>query len=274
MTIEEALREASGRLKGVASRPRLEAEILLGDLLALKRHMLHLASNDSLEEADSYFALVERRAEGEPIEYITGMVSFYDVELEVGPGVLIARPETELLVDKAAEVIEKYKIERVAEIGVGSGAVSLVLARKFPRLRIVATDISERALIYAKRNLARYDLLDRVSLKKCDMLSDVTEDIELIVSNPPYISDGYKLPLPVTFEPKEALFGGESGDELIKKIIDSAAKSRISHIVCEMGFDQREKIASYCRQKALSKPEFYKDLAGFDRGFYLKMFND
>ncbi len=270
MTIEEALREASKRVKKVATRPRLEAEIILSYFLDCQRTTLHLLADRELENAKEYFKLVKRREEAEPIEYITGRVSFYDLELEVGPGVLIARPETELLVEKAAEIVGEKKIERVAEIGVGSGAVSIVLARKFPHLHITATDISEKALEYAKKNLLRYGVEDRVKLIKCDLLSGVDEDIELVVSNPPYISEEFNLPDPVKYEPKEALFGGKRGDELLEKILECVKRREIPYIACEMGYDQRKSIEEISLKLGLGKPIFYKDLAGLDRGFIIK----
>jgi len=247
----------------VASRPRMEAETLLAHLLRCDRIRLHLNSSDELEDEEAFLA--------EPVEYITGRVSFYDIELEVGPGVLIARPETELLVDKCAQVIEANGLSNVAEIGVGSGAVSIVLARKFPNLHITATDISKDALRYAKRNIERYALEERIDLLECDLLEGIDADVELIVSNPPYISEDYELPAPLHYEPGNALFGGKRGDELLRKIVETAKRRNVAHLVCEMGYDQKAPIEEYCRKLSLPPPNFYKDLAGFDRGFYLKI---
>ena len=271
MTLEEALRKASAMLKERIPRPRLEAEILLAHFLGCNRTELHLNAFNRLESAELYFELVKRRVEAEPIEYITGRVSFYDIELEVGPGVLIARPETELLVDKCAEVIEANDITNIVEIGVGSGAVSIVLARKFPNLHITATDISKDALSYAKRNIDRYGLAERIDLVECSLLEGVEVEVDMIVSNPPYISEDFKLPASLNYEPENALVGGECGDELLRKIIDTANERKVLHLLCEMGYDQREPISEYCRRLSLPAPQFYKDLAGLDRGFYLKL---
>ncbi len=270
MTIEEALKKASETVREVASRPRLEAEILMSCHLGWERCRLHSRANETLKDPKSYFELVRRRERNEPIEYITGKVSFYDIELEVGPGVLIARPETELLVDRAAQVIEECGIESIAEIGVGSGAVSILLARKFPNLRIVATDISHAALEFAQKNIERYGLLERIELMECSLLDGVDREVDLLVSNPPYIAEDFELPAPLHYEPAGALVGGRRGDELLLKIIDTAYERRIAHLVCEMGYDQREAIGTYCRLKGYGEPHFYKDLAGLDRGFYLK----
>ncbi len=269
MTIEEALRKASAMLAETASRPRMEAEILMAHLLGCDRVRLHLNSSEKLAEDEPFFDLIKRRAAAEPVEYITGRVSFYDIELEVGPGVLIARPETELLVDKCAEIIAANRLSDIAEIGVGSGAVSIVLARKFPNLRITATDISADALRYAERNIERYGLADRIELVECSLIDGVDANMEMIVSNPPYIGEDYELPDTLHYEPENALIGGKCGDELLRKIIDTANERKAGHLLCEMGYDQRDSISEYCRMLSLPVPQFYKDLAGFDRGFYL-----
>ncbi len=275
MTIEEALREASVILSKVSERPRLEAEILMAHHLRKERTWLHMHGDSDLEDPEGFWRLVERRKKSEPIEYITGRVSFYDIWLEVGEGVLIARPETELLVDMAAEVIRKHGLKRICEIGIGSGAVSVVLARKFPDLQITATDISEDALKYAQKNIAAYGLQERITLVHTDLLEGVDEEAcEMIVSNPPYICREFLLPHSVRYEPQNALIGGECGDELLKAIILEAKRRGVPHLVCEMGYDQRESIATFCKEQGLPEPRFYKDLAGLDRGFYLKMKNE
>ncbi|WP_457598157.1 N5-glutamine methyltransferase family protein [Hydrogenimonas sp.] len=267
MTIEEALKEASRMLARKVDRPRYEAELLLAHHLGCERIRLHAHGDESVNETSSFFTLVERRRQGMPVEYITGRVSFYDIELEVGPGVLIARPETELLVDEAAVLIAAGGVETVAEIGIGSGAVSIVLARKFPHLKIVATDISPEALGYAARNIARYGLQERIFPRRCNLLEGVEESVDLLVSNPPYIAESYELPTPLHYEPKGALVGGRRGDEVLKEILVTVKEREIPRVVCEMGYDQRVPIERYCETVGLPVPRFYRDLAGHDRGF-------
>jgi len=271
MIIEEALRTAAIELSNVAERPRLEAEILMSFYLGQERIWLHMNSNKEIDNHEEFFRLVKRRKDHEPIEYITGRVSFYDIELEVGPGVLIARPETELLVDTAANIIRKHNLEVICEIGIGSGAVSIMLAKMFPRLQIIATDISETALNYAKKNIERYGFENRIELYKTNILDNININIDIIVSNPPYICKEYDLPQSVLFEPKNALIGGEFGDELLREIILTAKNRNINHLVCEMGYDQREMISNFCKSINLKEPVFYKDLANLDRGFYLNL---
>jgi release factor glutamine methyltransferase len=214
--------------------------------------------------------LVERRAAHQPYEYITESVSFYDIELEVAPGALIPRPETELLIDRAAELIERNGVTRIAEIGIGSGAISIVLARRFAHLRIVATDISREALIVAQRNIEAFGLTERIALHRCDLLEGIETPIEMIISNPPYIANGEQLEKNVVeFEPHTALFGGERGDELLRRIIHQAHGRGVRWLVCEMGWDQRDAIQAYVNEIGVEYIDFYRDLAGLDRGFVL-----
>jgi release factor glutamine methyltransferase len=226
---------------------------------------------DELSDLVGFEALVKRRAAHEPMEYITNRVSFYDIELFVDRGVLIPRPETEILVDKSAEIIRKYGIKQIAEIGIGSGAISIALARLFPDLHIVASDISKDALIVAKKNIETFDLQGRIDLRHTSLLDGIDEPIQMIVSNPPYIALGTPLePNVAEYEPHTALFAEEQGDALLREIIALAADRGIAHVACEMGYDQRERISAFVKQLGVYSVKFYTDLAGLDRGFVLR----
>jgi len=269
-TIRLSLQQAVQRLQAVSERPRLEAEILLAYHLNKDRTWLMTHDDMVVEDAAGYEALVDRRAEHEPIEYITGRVSFYDIELFIAPGALIPRPETEILVEKAAELIRKNALKQIAEIGVGSGAVSVVLARIFPDLQIVASDVSEDALAIAQHNIEAFGLTDRITLYHSSLLEGIDTPIEMIVSNPPYIAREVLLePNVQDFEPHTALFADGEGDALLKEIICLGAKKNIRHIACEMGYDQRESISAFVKELGVYSVEFYTDLAGLDRGFVL-----
>jgi len=271
MTIKEGLLWAREALKGVCERPVYEAELLLAYHLGQDRTYLLIHERESFPDLDQFKKLVERRAAHEPYEYIVGSASFYDIHLEVEKGVLIPRPETEILIDLVAEIIEKEKITRIAEIGVGSGAISIVLARKFPQLRIIATDICDTPLKVAKRNIERFGVGEQIELRKSHLIDEVHEDVELVVSNPPYIAEDFLLESNVIdYEPKEALFGGSVGDELLKEIILDVKKRGISYLACEMGYDQKEPIQAFVNEIGVEYIEFYKDLAQFDRGFVIK----
>ena len=277
MTHAQALTQATTRLKDTCERPRFEAEVLLSRYLGIDRAQLILRHDEVLEDVEGYMAWVERRAGYEPVEYITGRVSFYDIELEIAPGALIPRPETEILVDKAAEIIRRERYTRIAEIGVGSGAVSVVLARMFPDLRIVATDISQEALAVARRNVEAFGLRDRIELRHASLLDGVEESVEMIVSNPPYVDPGETLaPNVHDYEPHAALYAEQGGMALLCEIIALAHARRGGCLVCEMGYDQREAVSACVKDIGVYSPEalkFYRDLAGHDRGFALRIRN-
>ncbi|MFT7824384.1 MAG: peptide chain release factor N(5)-glutamine methyltransferase [Sulfurimonas sp.] len=272
MQIREALRWAREELQEACGRPLFEAELLLAHHLGKERLYLHMHDDYEVEEIEGYKDLVVRRVRHEPYEYIVGSASFYDIELEVEKGVvLIPRPETEILIDKVARIIDTEQMTRIAEIGVGSGAISIVLARKFPWLRIIATDICDTPLRTAGKNIKKYGLEERIEIRKSNLIDEVPEAAELVVSNPPYIAEDFILESNVAdYEPKEALFGGRKGDELLKQIIIDVHKRGIRYLVCEMGYDQKEPIEIFVKGFEIEYIEFYQDLAGFDRGFVIK----
>ncbi len=200
-----------------------------------------------LKIVQDFEKLIARRAANEPYEYIVGEASFYDIHLAVEEGVLIPRPETEILIDLVAQIIEKENITRIAEIGVGSGAISVVLARKFPQLHIIATDICDTPLKVAGKNSETFGVEKQITFASLNLIDEVPEPLELVVSNPPYIAEDFLLGSNVVdYEPKEALFGGRVGDELIKQIILDVKDTGIKYLACEMGYDQKEPTSSIC----------------------------
>jgi len=272
MTIKETLLWARRELKESCERPQYEAELLLA--YHLKKDRMYLITHDAdvVENIDLFKETVARRKANEPYEYIVGSASFYDIHLAVEEGVLIPRPETEILIDLTAKIIEEKSIRHIAEIGVGTGAISIVLARKFLELKIVATDICEAPLRVAQKNIDTFGLNDQITLRQSNLIDEVDEPIELLVSNPPYIAEDFILNSNVVdYEPKEALFGGRVGDELLKQIILDAKERKIPYLACEMGYDQKEPLTSFVKEIGVESIQFYKDLAGFDRGFVIKL---
>ena len=258
MTIKEALKEASLVLKN----PK-EASILLQHLLGYDRVQLLLNEQKPLDLYDQYQALVTRCKENEPIEYITEKVSFYSREFFIKSGALIPRPETELLVDEAL----KIKPKKVAEIGTGSGIISIMLALLIDDIKITATDISKDALEIAKINAKKFEVSDKINFVQTNYLDNIYDEFDMIISNPPYIADGFELEKNLDFEPENALFGGEVGDEMLKEIIDLWMQRSSPYLLCEMGYDQKEPLSKYLSDKGIKEFSFYKDLAGLDRGF-------
>jgi len=270
MTIKEALTWGSSELSKVCERPQYEAELLLAYVLKKDRTYLIMHNNNTVDIKE-YKSLVARRKKNEPYEYIVGEASFYDIHLHVEEGVLIPRPETEILIDLVADIIEKEHITSIAEIGVGTGAISVVLARKFPNLQSIATDICDAPLRVAQLNINKYELTRQIELRKSNLIDDVSEPVELVVSNPPYIAEDFLLESNVVdYEPKEALFGGRIGDELLKQIILDVKQRGIKWLACEMGYDQKEPIQAFVNELGVKSIQFYQDLAGFDRGFIIE----
>ncbi|WP_295419615.1 peptide chain release factor N(5)-glutamine methyltransferase [Sulfurovum sp.] len=270
-SIKEALNWAKEQLSEACERPLFEAELLLSYHLGKERIYLFLQEKEEVNDFEAFMKLVERRAKHEPYEYITGKVSFYDINLAVEEGVLIPRPETEILIELTAQIIQKEHITQIAEIGVGSGAISIMLARMFPQLKIVATDICEAPLRVAQKNIETFGLTEQIELRQSNLIDKVSEPVELVISNPPYIAEDCLLASNVVdYEPKEALFGGRVGDELLKQIILDVKDKGIKWLACEMGYDQKEPLQVFVNEVGVESIEFYKDLAGLDRGFIIK----
>jgi release factor glutamine methyltransferase len=204
------------------SSARLEAELLLAHVLQTERLRLYLDADKPLEEAevDRFRELMKRRARGEPAAYITGQREFYGLAFEVNKDVLIPRPETELIVDKARE----KEPRRLLDIGTGSGCIAVACAVRLPEATVVATDISDKAIAVARRNAETHGVSDRVEFRQGDLFEPIADDerFDLIVSNPPYVSKGGALPEVDEHEPHLALYPGESGLEILEKLIPGA----------------------------------------------------
>ena len=271
MTIHKALQKAAFYLKDL-ERPLFESEILLGFVLKKERIFLHCNAQKELDsfDEDSFFRLIERRKNHEPLEYLIESVSFYENKFYISYGALIPRPETEILVEKARVLIQEKNLQNIAEIGIGSGAISISLAKLFSNAKFYASDISPFALFNAFVNLKKFDL-QNLELFRSNLL-DFAQNIkiDILVSNPPYIKDSYVLPKNVQKEPKIALFGGKKGDEILHKIIKIAFDKKIPYVLCEMGYDQKKSIFDFAQNFSYKHLEFYKDFAGLDRGFVLE----
>jgi len=269
--VKELLSELTQILTPQIPRASREAQLLL--MSYLKKDELWLITNQKteLENLDKLFIWADRRAKNEPFEYITQSVSFYSQEFFIKEGSLIPRPETELLID---EVIKNYPNKDAditfVEVGIGSGIISIILARYFLNARFIAVDISQDALDIAKVNIAKFELSERIELRLGSLLEPVSEKIDYLVSNPPYIEDGIELESNLSFEPQNALYGGIIGDEIIQKLLDEVLSREIRFFSCEMGYDQKDKIQNYLTNSNFNSLEFYKDYSDFDRGFTLK----
>ncbi len=262
LTIKEALKIGAKEIKSMK-----EAQILLSHFINKDQLYLILHENDKLAHHEDYLSLIKRAKQNEPIEYITNKVSFYSEEFFIQKGALIPRPETEILIDRVVEISKKFKNPKVAEIGIGSGIISIMLAKLIPNIEITATDISQEAIQIAKKNATHFEVIDKIEFIQTSYLDDIDKNFDIIVSNPPYIANNFKVEQNLDYEPQIALFGGEKGDEILKNIIDIFIAKKVHYLACEMGYDQKESLSQYMIKKRITNFSFYKDLAGFDRGF-------
>lgn len=205
---------------------RVDAELLLLHLVQQSRSWLftHADGVPDMDVQTAYAALVERRAAGEPVAYITGRRGFWSLDLEVTPATLIPRPETELLVELALQRLPPDAACRVADLGTGSGAIALAIARERPRVQVIATDASTAALAVARRNAQRH-AIGNVTFVHGDWLAPLAgQRFELIVSNPPYIeaADPHLTRGDLRHEPASALASGVDGLDDIRRIVRDA----------------------------------------------------
>lgn len=270
--VKDVLKEITQKLTPHIPRASREAQLLLMAHLCKDELWLITNQNTEIENTEKLFEWLERRAKNEPFEYIVERVSFYSEEFYIAKGALIPRPETELLIDEVLKNIsDKTSTMVIAEVGVGSGIISIMLAKMLPNAKIIAVDISKEALGIAKINIERFGLEDRIELREGSLLEPIKEHIDYLVSNPPYIENGVELESNLSYEPQNALFGGEIGDEIIKELLDEVLSRGIKLFSCEMGYDQLDKISNYLSDKTYKRLEFYKDYSQFDRGFTIEV---
>lgn len=263
------LRSAAASLDVEA--PRLEAEVLLAHLLGRPRAWLFAHSGDPLDAAtrERFDALVARRRAGEPIAYLTGTRDFHGLTLAVAPGVLIPRPETELLVELALAEIDARPCASVLDLGTGSGAIALALAAARGSIRVLAVDRSAAALDVAVANRGRLGL-GNVELQRGDWFGDLGDRrFDLIVSNPPYIAAGdhHLGEGDLRFEPLEALASGCDGLDAIRAIVASAPKHLVAGaaLMVEHGNEQGAAVRSVFVGGGFGEIETVRDLEGRDR---------
>jgi release factor glutamine methyltransferase len=234
MEVRDQLKEAKSKFRASGIN-EVDAEHLLAHILGISRMDLHnsikvdaaLSEFEDLTDVEEDFlALCQRRERGEPLQYITGTAYFYNLTLEVGPGVLVPRPETELLVESILKHLKSSsRPTSVIDLGAGSGAIALAIATEEPLARVIAVENDGAALIWLRKNCESADVEVRIVAEDvATALQGVKAD--LVVANPPYIPNGQTLPGDVLdYEPHVALFGGgEDGMEIPRNFIDAAAR--------------------------------------------------
>lgn len=272
-----------------ADRARRDAEMLLLHHIGKNKAWLIAHGDEEFAGCRSigFEALLERRRQGEPIQYIVGDCEFWGMPFRVTPDVLIPRPETEHLVEKVIELaisigaggLESETWEtrssvapsRILDVGTGSGAIAIALATKLRDAHITAIDISEAALSVARENAARNHVADRIRFLQGDLLAPVHgERFEIIASNPPYVPDTDRALIAVEVrehEPHLALFGGEDGLEIYRRLIPAAYAVLVpgGYLAFEFGFSQQPEIESLLKSAGFENIEFTQDLQGIPR---------
>lgn len=268
LTLTTALNHGATQLAHLPTARR-DAELLL--LRATGRDRAFLLTHPDIEltpeQQSTYEQWLTRRAQHEPIQYITGEQEFYGLMLRVTPDVLIPRPETEHLVEALLNRVPHDVPLRIADVGTGSGAIAIALAYNLPHASVRALDISASALAIARENAARHEVADRIRFLESDLLAAVTgETFDAIVSNPPYVAESEVLePQVRDFEPRSALYAGNSGLDIYQRLIPQAWESLKPDgwLLMEIGHGQRDALAKLLEH--WTSVEFVSDLQGIPR---------
>lgn len=278
MSIGEALREAQRRLAAVSESPRLDAELLLAELIGAGRAALLTREPQPLDAgvAVQFEALLRRRENGEPIAYLLGRQGFWTLDLQIAAGVLIPRPDTERLVEWALHIAAERPAQqapdrlRVADLGTGSGAIALALARELPQAEVVATDRSGRALDLAASNARAHALGNVRFARGCwfeALQGGDRSRFDLILSNPPYIAAGDPHLPALRHEPAEALVAGAEGLDDLRRIIGAAPEwlAPGGWLLVEHGHDQGAAVRALFRAAGFEGVETRRDFGGRER---------
>ncbi len=270
--ISRALGRATEQLSKTSDTPRLDAELLMAAALSISRDLL-LLRNPNGQAPDAFFEFIERRAKGEPVAYITGQRAFWTIDLAVGPGVLVPRPDSETLIVAAVEYFaDSPGPARVLDLGTGPGTLLLAALDEWPKAIGLGIDSSEAALYYAKRNSARLGMADRASFRLGNWADGIEATFDLILCNPPYVADGADTgPGVVDYEPAEALFAGLDGLDDYRRLAPGLGRLLAPGglAAIEIGYDQAESAASLFREQGLS-PSVALDLGNRARALLIK----
>lgn len=255
-------------------RARLDVEALLLRVLGKDKAWLMTHSEEELTEAQAnrYEGLLQRRFQGEPMQYITGETEFYGLPFFVTPGVLIPRPDTEHLVEKVLALAGGFAQPRILDVGTGSGAIAVALASKLVQASITAVDLSQAALAVASNNAERNRVADRIRFLCGDLLAPVAKEacFEIVVSNPPYVPEVDRESLSVEVrdhEPEMALFAGNDGLAIYRRLIPAAHAVLVQggFLALEIGYGQQAAIQILLAESGFDQIEFILDLQGIPR---------
>jgi len=269
--ISRALADAARQLEASSDTSRLDSELLMAEALHIDRDRLILSPPDRAVPK-RFWDMVERRKAGEPVAYITGRRAFWNIELHVGPGVLVPRPDSEVLISSAIEHFEgKEGPSRILDLGTGPGTLLLAALDIWPKATGVGIDVSRRAMSYAAANARRLGFEQRLKLQLGDWAKGIGETFDLILCNPPYIRDDADLgPGVREFEPDEALFAGSEGLDAYHALAPQlpALLNKGGLAAVEIGYDQAEEVTELLSRERLNAA-VAADLAGRPRAVLL-----
>jgi release factor glutamine methyltransferase len=276
MTVGEAIAWGADILDeadGAGPHSREDSMLLLRHVLGIPPAEMHAYRERPLTalQTEAFNALIQRRAKGVPIQYLTGEQEFFGLPFHVTPDVLIPRPETEHLVEAAIARLEHHPAPRIADVGTGSGAIAVALAHSLPHAEIVALDASSAALAVARRNSQQNHVAHRIRFVDSDLLAAVPEEtFDAIVSNPPYVAESERKSLPMEvrdYEPAQALFAGPTGLEFYQRLIPAAHAHLVpgAWLLMEIGHGQRDSVRTLLDDKNWDSVEFLPDLQSIPR---------
>ncbi len=271
-TIQQALQQGAQQLiNNHDANPRFDAEVLLCHLLEKNRSHLIAWPDKALtpQQWQAFQAVIARRAQGEPVAYITGHREFWSLDLLVTPATLIPRPDTEVLVEQALARIPEDANWKIADVGTGSGAIALAVASERPHCQLFAIDISADALAVAQHNAQRLGIPNVQFLHGRWLEPLINQSLNMVLSNPPYIEehDPHLQQGDVRFEPATALASGADGLDDIRILIESAQQQLLpgGWLLLEHGYHQAAAIMDLMQQQGYSKVEDVRDYGGNDR---------
>lgn len=280
MTLAEAIHNASNRLSaaGIANA-RLDAEVLLAHIIKKDRVWLITHRDEVLddEQQRAFAEVIRRRTGREPLQHIIGSQEFWGLEFMVTPDVLIPRPETEHIIEAALAIVQdRNSPVRIIDLCTGSGCIAVSLAKELAAARVIATDASEKALAVARENSRRHGVAERIRFLQGDLFRPLEEldlrgQVDILVSNPPYVLAGNLSTLQPEvrdYEPQMALIAGPEGTEIAIRIIRTAPEylKQNGALIMEMGMGQSEALMrAVAATSAYAGPDILKDLAGINR---------
>ena len=269
--IARALDDATRQLSKTSDTSRLDSELLMAEALHIDRDKLLLSPPDR-EVPDRFWEMVKRRSEGEPVAYITGRRAFWNIELHVGPGVLVPRPDSEVLIASAIEHFESGEPPaRILDLGTGPGTLLLAALDIWPQASGLGIDVSRQALSYASANARRLGFEPRVKLMQGNWASGLLDKFDLILCNPPYIAEGAELgPGVREYEPDEALFAGSEGLDAYRQLAPQLPRllKPGGLAAIEIAPDQAEAVTVLLARDGL-QAKVAQDFAGRDRALLL-----